>query len=72
MLTPAMRQGDLQRWSSTVSALNRDWFMPLLAALQARRLSILSVLSTGDAGTQQFVIRPRDLLKFWRKNNYLQ
>ncbi len=76
MLTPAMRQGDLQRWSSTVSTLNRDWFMPLLAALQARRLDTLTVLSGSgsgsDTGTQQFVIRPRDLMKFWRKNNYLQ
>ena len=71
MLTPAMRQGDLQRWGSAVSALNRDWFMPLLAALQARRLNTLTVLSTNDAGTQQFVIRPRDLMKFWRKNKYL-
>ncbi len=70
-LTPALRQGDLQSWSHTLSALNRDWFMPLLAALQARRLDTLSVLSASDAGTQQFVIRPPDLLKFWRNNKYL-
>ena len=71
-LTPAMRQGDLQRWSSAVSALNRDWFTPLLAALQARRLDTLTVLSGGDTGTWQFVIHPGDLMKFWRKNKYLQ
>ncbi len=72
LLTPLMRQGDVQAWSSAVTLLNRDWFTPLFSALKARRLRVLTLISSTDAGTQQFVIRAQDALKFWRKNNYLQ
>ena len=71
-LAPLMRQGDVQAWSNVVTALNRAWFIPLMDALKSRRLSALTVISANDAGTQQFVIRAHDFLKFWRKNKYLQ
>ena len=71
-LVRPLRMGDAQGWSTAVTALNRDWFNPLLDALKARLLSTLTLLSVNDAGTQQFVIQPRDLIKFWRKNKYLQ
>jgi hypothetical protein len=75
LLAPLMRQsgtGDVQAWSNAVTALNRDWFMPLLDALKAHRLSMLTLISSTDSGTQQFVIRASDHMKFWRKNKYLQ
>ena len=70
-LETLMRQGDVQSWSNTVTALNRDWFMPLADALKSGALNALTLISTNDAGTQQFVIRRNDSLKFWRKNKYL-
>ena len=70
-LAALMRQGDLQAWSNAVSALNRDWFNPLMHALKSRRLRTLSIISANDTGTQQFVIHPSDQIKFWRKNKYL-
>lgn len=72
LLSAPMRQGDLQAWSAAVTALNADWFQPLLNALKSRRLSELTVLSNDHAGTHRFQIRPQDLIKFWRKNKYLQ
>ena len=66
-----MRQGDVQAWSKAVTQLNRDWFIPLADALKSNALTSLTLISTHDAGTQQFVIRRSDSLKFWRKNKYL-
>ena len=70
-LEALMRRGDVRAWSNAVTALNRDGFVPLLDALKARRLNTLTIVSTNDTGIRQFVIRGKDLLKFWRKNKYL-
>ena len=66
-----MRHGRVQAWSSAVTALNRDWFMPLLDVLKSHHVNTLTIVGSSDAGMQQFVIRRQDLLKFWRKNKYL-
>ena len=55
-----------------MTALDRDWFQPLLAALRTRRLSSLRLLSNGDADALEFLIRPQDMFRFWRKNKYLE
>ena len=72
LLTAPIRMGDAQSWSTAVTALNRDWFNPLLEALKSRQLARLTLLSNNDTGAQEFVIQPGDLLKFWHKNKYLQ
>jgi hypothetical protein len=72
LLAPLIRQGDAQAWSNAVTALQRDWFTPLFDAAKSRRLSALTLISSNDDGTQQFVIRANDQMKFWRKNKYLQ
>ena len=71
-LEAQLRLGDAQAWSHAVTALNRDWFTPLMDALKARRLRSLTVINADQAGTQQFIIRPIDLMKIFRKNKYLQ
>ncbi|HTD90415.1 MAG TPA: hypothetical protein VK663_07120, partial [Burkholderiales bacterium] len=72
LLTACLHRGDVQAWSTAVTALDRDWFMPLLGALKSRRLSTVTLICSTDADTHQFTVRPRDLLKFWRKNKYLE
>jgi hypothetical protein len=71
LLIAPLRQGNLSAWSAAVTALDRDWFQPLLQALKARRVSRVQLISNDPTGAHAFVIQPRDLLKFWRKNNYL-
>jgi hypothetical protein len=71
LLAAPMRQGDLKAWSAAVTAIDHDWFQPLLNALKTRRLSLLRVLSHDHSATHEFVIHPHDLFKFWRKNKYL-
>jgi hypothetical protein len=70
-LETLLRTGDAQAWSHAVTALNRDWFIPLLDTLKARRLQSLTITNANEAGIQQFVIRPGDLMKFWHRNKYL-
>jgi hypothetical protein len=71
VLAAPLRQGDLQAWSAAVTALDRDWFQPLLQALKLRRVSRITLISNDHSATHEFVIHPRDLLKIWRKNRYL-
>jgi hypothetical protein len=71
-LETLMREGDVQAWSNAVCVLNRDWFVPLMHALQSRQLGSLTLISANRSGTQQFVMRRGDSLKLWRKNKYLQ
>ncbi len=72
VLAHPLREGDVQAWSSAVTALNRDWFLPLYDALKSRRVNKLIVLSGDDKSAHQFAIRPFDLLKIFNKNKYLQ
>ena len=70
-LEMVLRQKDAQAWNNAVTVLNRDWFIPLMNALKSQSLSTLTVLSVNDTGTQEFALRRGDIMKFWRKNNYL-
>lgn len=72
LLIPLMHQGDLQTWSTTVTALEHDWFAPLAAALKSRHVSAATLISSNDATMQQFVMQPNDAYKFWRKNKYIE
>lgn len=70
-LATHQRNGDAQAWGNAVTALNRDWFIPLLGALKSRRLRTLTLVCTDDRGLRRFVLHAGDLMKFWRKNKYL-
>ncbi|MEQ1774519.1 MAG: hypothetical protein ABL891_12115 [Burkholderiales bacterium] len=67
-----LRQGDAQAWSNAVTVLNRDWFMPLLDMLKERDLKTLTLITSNDTGTRQFVNHASDYMKFWHKNKYLR
>lgn len=71
-LEAMMRRGDVQAWSNAVTALERDWFSPLMAAVKSGALSTLTIISTGESGMRQFVIRRSDRFKILHKNNYLK
>lgn len=62
---------DWQAWSAALSALDRNWFAPLLQALRMRRGHRVTLLTSDPGGTHRFVATAWDLLKFWRQNNYL-
>lgn len=71
-LTPLMRRGDLQAWSAAVTALERDWFQPLAAALKARQVSEVIILTRGHEHAHRFTCCHSDRYKIFNKNKYLQ
>ncbi len=66
--------GDAPQWTQTLEQLERDWFAPLLAALGARRIGMITLSCPGltgpegqsVAGLEAEVIRS-DLRRFWRR-----
>lgn len=57
---------DAWGWREGLQQLERDWFAPLLAAMQQRRVQQLTIRSHGDAGFT-LNLRPGDLWRFWKR-----
>ncbi len=58
---------DWGRWNAAFGALERDWFAPALAALQAGELGELGLTLCSDTGSVTLAITRGDLRKFWRR-----
>lgn len=58
---------DWARWNAAFAALERDWFAPALAALQAGELGELGLTLCGDTGSVTLAVTRGDLRKFWRR-----
>ncbi len=58
---------DWGRWNAAFAALERDWFAPALAALQAGELRALGLTLCGDTGSVDLTITRGDLRKLWRR-----
>lgn len=70
-LAAAAQYGNMARWREEITALERDWFAPLLATLRQRRISRLTLAVAGHRSSERFEVTPADLLKFWRSGNPL-
>jgi hypothetical protein len=64
--TPYLSQ-DWANWNTAFAELERDWFAPALAALQAGELAELGLTLCGDTGSVTLTITRGDLRKFWRR-----
>jgi hypothetical protein len=60
-------QQDWYRWNAAFAELERDWFAPAFAALQAGELGALDLTLCGDTGSVDLTITRGDLRKFWRR-----
>lgn len=70
-LQAPLQHGELAGWREALGALDANWFQPLLAAVQARTVNQLTIISGDQEHTHRFQLQPGDLFKFWRKNKYL-
>lgn len=68
--TPAA-YGDMSAWQAAVEALERDWFTPLLGALRAGRIGMITLHSPAVARTREAETTRQDLRHFWRKRRRL-
>lgn len=63
-------QQDWGRWNAAFAQLERDWFAPALAALQAGELAELGFTLCGDTGSVTLRATRGDLRKFWRRREF--
>lgn len=59
----ALDYSDPLEWREVMETLERDWFEPLLAALQQRRLAEVQIVSEAGA---VFALTPRRARRWWR------
>ncbi|CAB3747441.1 regulator [Paraburkholderia humisilvae] len=58
---------DWANWNTAFAALERNWFAPALAALEAGELGELGLTLCGDTGSVTLSVTRGDLRKFWRR-----
>lgn len=63
--------GEMDRYRECIEALERDWFAPLLQALRAGRLGMLT-LQVPDSLCAAFEVIRGDLRRFWRRPKALE
>nr|WP_322107026.1 regulator [Paraburkholderia sp. J41] len=66
----AFIQQDWGRWNAAFAQLERDWFSPALAALEAGALGALDLTLCGDTGSVTLSVTRGDLRKFWRRRPF--
>lgn len=66
-LRGAAQYGDAHGWREALLRLERDWFAPLLAALQQERIGMLSLIALGPEGVVSSEVTRGDLRRFWRR-----
>jgi len=60
-------QQDWTAWSAALAELEREWFAPALAALEAGRIGALTMTLTGETGSTTLSTTRGDLRRFWRR-----
>lgn len=63
-------QQDWGRWNTAFAQLERDWFAPALAALQAGELTEFGITLCGDTGSVTLTATRGELRKFWRRREF--
>ncbi len=63
-LRPAVLYRDVELWSQTMTELEHTWFEPLFAALKARTIKSVTILT--DTG-QSFQLTPGRARRWWRR-----
>ncbi|MEK7778515.1 MAG: phosphoglycerate mutase [Pseudomonadota bacterium] len=58
---------DAYGWRESLKKMEIDWFTPLCRALEAKKISQLTLTALGSGATQSFCVTANDLWKFWRK-----
>jgi hypothetical protein len=62
---------DMPAWRTALEALERDWFVPLLGALRAGHVGMITLCAPAAAHTHETETTRQDLRYFWRKRRRL-
>lgn len=64
--------GDWSYWLERMQELESNWFAPMLAALDAKKIDRLSLILSHHAGLSSFTASKQSLRKFWIKPSLSQ
>jgi len=65
-LREATAHGDKSAWRNSLATLERDWFAPLLDALRAGRIGMITLWAPAAMHTLESETTRQDLRRFWR------
>lgn len=63
--------GQAQAWREVLAGLERKWFSPLLEALRAKRIGMLTLHLLGREHALEVEVTGADLRRFWRRRRQL-
>lgn len=63
--------GDMSAWRASLETLEHEWFAPLLAALRAGRIGMITVFAPCVSQTIETETTRQDLRFFWRRRRRL-
>ncbi len=66
-LAAPLAYGDIAAWEAGLMKLETDWFVPLVGALRAQRIGMLTLHGFGQAGGLALETARQDLARFWRR-----
>jgi hypothetical protein len=66
-LREAVNERGVEAWRAALSAMERDWFAPLLQGLQSECIGMLSIHAPSPRCTLHSETICGDLIKFWRR-----
>lgn len=66
-LQTAAKSGSDEAWFSALVAMERDWIVPLVEALEDERLGMLTLKLGGETSLHSFEATRQDLRRFWRR-----
>lgn len=71
VLRAPVAYADHARWAAALAALERDWFAPMLAALRARRIGMITLHAFGAYSELLIETTASDLRYLWRRRRPL-
>jgi hypothetical protein len=64
LLAPALNN-DWPAWLDAIHQMEKEWFAPVLHALEKKKLACLTLVATNANSVASFKLTPRSLWKFW-------
>jgi len=66
-LRDALQRADIARWRSSLQQLEKNFFLPLLAALADGKVAQITIDALSEGASRRFVLSRASLWKLWRR-----
>ncbi len=66
-MSDALRAGNIATWREQLAMLERDWMAPLLPALRARNISVITLVAINSENLLEATLTPAQWWRLWRR-----